>query len=89
MDTLTGLMPRQAVLRAGVSSLDECLPTGAKSLRRAAWAGRQRQSQFLFDRLEGERLYFLRVNGSDTQWCKNVLKSPAIRIDALGTEAEF
>jgi hypothetical protein len=28
------------------------------------------------------------VQGSDTQWYKNVLKNPRIRIDARGAEAE-
>ena len=37
--------------------------------------------------LEGERLYLLPVLGSDTQWYKNVLKNPQIRIDARGVEA--
>jgi deazaflavin-dependent oxidoreductase (nitroreductase family) len=39
--------------------------------------------------LEGENLYLLPVHGSDTQWYRNVLKNPSIRIDARGTEAEF
>jgi len=39
--------------------------------------------------LDGEKLYLLPVTGSDTQWYKNVLKNPTIRIDARGTEAEF
>jgi len=39
--------------------------------------------------LEGENLYLLPVQGSDTQWYKNVLKNPQIRIDARGAEAEF
>jgi deazaflavin-dependent oxidoreductase (nitroreductase family) len=38
--------------------------------------------------LEGETLY-LPVQGSDTQWYKNVLQNPSIRIDARGAEAEF
>ena len=38
---------------------------------------------------EGEKLYLLPVQGSDTQWYKNVLQNPAIRIDARGAEAEF
>jgi hypothetical protein len=29
------------------------------------------------------------VRGSDTQWYKNGLKNPAIRIDARDAEAEF
>ena len=39
--------------------------------------------------LEGERLYLLPVEGSDTQWYKNVLQNPSIRVDARGAEAEF
>jgi deazaflavin-dependent oxidoreductase (nitroreductase family) len=39
--------------------------------------------------LEGEKLYLLPVQGSDTQWYKNVLQNPAIRIDARGVEGEF
>ena len=38
---------------------------------------------------EGHTLYLLPVHGSDTQWYKNVLKNPTIRIDARGAEAEF
>jgi hypothetical protein len=29
------------------------------------------------------------VQGSDTQWYKNVLKNPSINIDARGVAAEF
>jgi len=39
--------------------------------------------------LEGENLYLLPVEGSDTQWYKNMLKNPNIRIDARGAEGEF
>jgi deazaflavin-dependent oxidoreductase (nitroreductase family) len=39
--------------------------------------------------LDGEKLYLLPVQGSDTQWYKNVLQNPSIRIDARGAEAEF
>jgi deazaflavin-dependent oxidoreductase (nitroreductase family) len=39
--------------------------------------------------LEGERVYLLPVLGSDTQWYKNVLKNPQIRIDARGADAGF
>jgi hypothetical protein len=39
--------------------------------------------------LEGDKLYLLPVQGSDTQWYKNVLQNPSIRIDARGVEAEF
>jgi deazaflavin-dependent oxidoreductase (nitroreductase family) len=36
-----------------------------------------------------DKLYLLPVQGSDTQWYKNVLKNPTIRIKAGGAEAEF
>lgn len=39
--------------------------------------------------LEEDKLYLLPVQGSDTQWYKNVLKNAMIRIDARGAEAEF
>ena len=38
--------------------------------------------------LEDDKLYLLPVQGSDTQWYKNVLQNPAIRISARGAEAE-
>ena len=38
--------------------------------------------------LEDDTLYLLPVQGSDTQWYKNVLKNPSIRINAGGAEAE-
>ena len=38
--------------------------------------------------LEEDKLYLLPVQGSDTQWYKNVLNNPTIRIDARGAEAE-
>jgi deazaflavin-dependent oxidoreductase (nitroreductase family) len=37
--------------------------------------------------LEGKKLYLLPVQGSDTQWYKNVLKNPSIGIDARGVAA--
>jgi deazaflavin-dependent oxidoreductase (nitroreductase family) len=39
--------------------------------------------------LEAEKLYLLPVQGSDTQWYKNVLQNPSIRVDTRGVEAEF
>ena len=39
--------------------------------------------------LEDEKLYLLPVQGSDTQWYRNALKNPSIRIDARGTEAKL
>jgi deazaflavin-dependent oxidoreductase (nitroreductase family) len=35
------------------------------------------------------KLYLLPVKGSDTQWYKNVLKNPSIRIDAGGAQSEL
>lgn len=35
------------------------------------------------------KLYLLPVEGSDTQWYKNVLKNPSIRITGQGAEALF
>jgi deazaflavin-dependent oxidoreductase (nitroreductase family) len=37
----------------------------------------------------GDTLYLLPVRGSDTQWYRNVLKNPQIRIDARGAETEL
>lgn len=39
--------------------------------------------------LGGDKLYLLPVQGSETQWYKNVLHDPTILIDARGAEAEF
>ena len=39
--------------------------------------------------LEGQKLFLLPVQGSDTQWYKNVLKNPTIRIAARDAQAEF
>jgi len=37
--------------------------------------------------LDGDKLYLLPVSGSDTQWYRNVLKNPSLRIDAGGDTA--
>jgi deazaflavin-dependent oxidoreductase (nitroreductase family) len=37
---------------------------------------------------EDDKLYLLPVQGSDTQWYKNVLKNPSIHLKAADTEAE-
>ncbi|PYY05020.1 MAG: DUF2255 domain-containing protein [Acidobacteria bacterium] len=39
--------------------------------------------------LEGEKLYLLPVRGSTTEWYKNVLQNPRIRVSARGLEEEF
>jgi deazaflavin-dependent oxidoreductase (nitroreductase family) len=39
--------------------------------------------------VDEDKLYLLPVSGSDTQWYKNVLANPTIRIEARGAEAEF
>ena len=38
--------------------------------------------------LEDNTLYLLPVKGSDTQWYKNVLENPSIRIGVRGGETE-
>ena len=38
---------------------------------------------------EDPMLYLLPVHGSDTQWYKNLVKNPTVRIDAHGAEADF
>jgi deazaflavin-dependent oxidoreductase (nitroreductase family) len=39
--------------------------------------------------LDGDKLYLLPVQGSDSQWYKNVLKNPAMQIEAGGANGEF
>jgi deazaflavin-dependent oxidoreductase (nitroreductase family) len=39
--------------------------------------------------LEGNKLYLLPVQGSETQWYKNVLNNPAIRVEAAGAQSEL
>jgi deazaflavin-dependent oxidoreductase (nitroreductase family) len=41
---------------------------------------------FVFD---DDTLYLLPAHGTDTQWYKNALNNPTIKIDARGKEAEF
>jgi deazaflavin-dependent oxidoreductase (nitroreductase family) len=38
---------------------------------------------------DGEKLYLLPVQGSDTQWYKNVQKNPTIQVQAGSTKAEL
>ena len=38
---------------------------------------------------EEDTLYLLPVQGSDTQWYKNVLEHPAFRVEARGAQAEL
>ena len=38
---------------------------------------------------EDDKLYLLPVQGSDTQWYKNVLKNPSLRVNVGKAEAEF
>jgi deazaflavin-dependent oxidoreductase (nitroreductase family) len=39
--------------------------------------------------LDENKLYLLPVQGSDTQWYRNLLKNPSIRINAGGEQGEF
>src|SRR5215467_8553860 len=38
---------------------------------------------------ENDQLYLLPVQGSDTQWYKNVLKAPKFRVSARDAKGEF
>jgi deazaflavin-dependent oxidoreductase (nitroreductase family) len=38
---------------------------------------------------DDEKLYLLPVYGSETQWYKNILNNPVIRIDTSGTKVEL
>src|SRR5258707_11464410 len=38
--------------------------------------------------LDDDKLYLLPVQGSDTQWYKNVLHNPTVRVEAGGAQAE-
>lgn len=48
-------------------------------------SGRESSRPVWFVR-QGDRLYLLPVGGSDSQWYKNVLEAPTIRLTAGGTE---
>lgn len=39
--------------------------------------------------LEGKKLFLLPVQGSDTQWYRNVLQNPSLRVDARGVQQEL
>jgi deazaflavin-dependent oxidoreductase (nitroreductase family) len=39
--------------------------------------------------MEDDKLHLLPVQGSDTQWYKNVLKNPMMRIEARGAKVEL
>jgi deazaflavin-dependent oxidoreductase (nitroreductase family) len=43
---------------------------------------------FVLDKDE-DKLYLLPVQGSDTQWYKNLLKNPSLRINAGSAQGEF
>ena len=38
---------------------------------------------------DSDKLYLLPVKGSNTQWYKNVLKNPSVRVEAGGAKAEL
>jgi deazaflavin-dependent oxidoreductase (nitroreductase family) len=76
-------MPRQSdSLKDHLSRVSEITlsVTGRKSGRTVSnpvW--------FVFE----DKLYLLPVKGSDTQWYKNVVKNPSIRVEAGSAQAEL
>lgn len=46
-------------------------------------------SQTVWFVFEDEKIYLLPVRGTDTQWYKNALANPSIRIEVRSQEAEF
>jgi len=72
-DSLKAQLPRASEITIGV--------TGRKS-------GRTISNPVWFVS-DGDKLYLLPVRGSDTEWYKNVLKNPAIRVEAAGAKAEL
>jgi len=73
LDALTGRLARDQQIELTVTGRKS-----GRSISNPVW--------FVF---EDNTLYLLPVHGSDTQWYKNVLKNPAIRIDARGEETEL
>ena len=72
------------------NDLKEHLPATARSRSATSAGSPGKQSRFRsWFELEGEKLSLLPVRGSDTQWFKNLLQNPSIRIDARGVEAGF
>ena len=59
------------------------------NLRVTGRRSRRTISQPVWFVLDDDKVYLLPVRGSDTQWYKNVLKYPSIRIDARGADTEF
>jgi deazaflavin-dependent oxidoreductase (nitroreductase family) len=71
-DTLKSRLPRSREIHISVIGRK----TG-RTISNPVW--------FVFD---DDKLYLLPVQGSDTQWYKNVLKNPSIHIKAGDAEAE-
>jgi deazaflavin-dependent oxidoreductase (nitroreductase family) len=72
-DALTGRLSRYREIRITVIGR-----TSGREISNLVW--------FVLD---GDKLYLLPVQGSDTQWYKNLLKNPRIRIEARDAGAEF
>jgi len=72
-DTLRNHLNRSSEIRISV--------TGRKS-------GRTISNPIWFA-ADDNNIYLLPVRGSDTQWYKNVLKNPKMRVDASGADGEF
>ena len=72
-DSLKERLPRSREIQITVTGR-----TSGRAITNPVW--------FIWDE---EKLYLLPVEGSDTQWFKNVLKNPAMRVAVRGAEAEF
>ena len=76
-DTFTVSVPASLKSALPLSTRAEAVPDGLLDAMKSG----QTISIPVWFVLEGEKLYLLPVQGSDTQWYKNVFKNPSIRIE--------
>lgn len=72
-----------------VSLKDRLAPSGEIKITVTGRKSGRKISNPIWFVLDGQNLHLLPVQGSDTQWYKNVLKNPTIQNEAGGTKAEF
>jgi hypothetical protein len=68
---------RYALVRRREITIEVTGPTSGRTLSIPVWFA-----------LDSEKLHLLPARGSDTQWYRNLLKNPSIRIVAGGANAE-